>query len=211
MDRVGKDYIDRMCKPNYVEKEFDKNKGTYKPYDFKNIEEKERICDYWHHNLTGEPICSSIEKYYKDKDFSFVELGCQDAGLSDLVLQEFDKSDVIGIDIIEYPLVGDLINKEERFKFILGSSLDVYTQFKNESIDYLYIDTDPHKEDQLRKEIDLWIPKVKNNGIVAFHDYGHSFHPDVKMVIDEYVEKNKFELIHLDYFNVYFQKNNINI
>ena len=182
-------------------------------YIFKNLEAKERIYKYWNHNLSGEAVCYIIDKYFKDKEFEFVELGCQLAGLSDLVLHEFDKSEVVAIDIENCNPEGIKYLQEiglTDFLFIKGSSLNVYKEFNDNSIDFLYIDTDPHKEDQLKQEILLWFPKVTQNGILAFHDYNHPLHPDVKKVVDEFCKNNNLELmfpnVDQQYYNVYFIK-----
>jgi len=179
-------------------------------YNFKNKQEQERIYQYWNHNQTGEPICFVIDKFFKDvEEFTFVELGCQLMGLSDLVLHEFNNSKVLSIDIInQNQKIFNKLKKKfsNRFDLILESSLDSFNRFADESIDFLYIDTDPHKETQLKEEIKKWFPKIKNGGILAFHDYDHPWHPDVKKVVDEFCKKNNFELFVLNYYNVYLQK-----
>jgi len=53
---------------------------------------------------------------------------------------------------------------------ITGNSKEVYKQFKNESIDYLFIDGD-HSHEGFKEDIKLWYPKVKIGGIVSGHDY----------------------------------------
>lgn len=53
---------------------------------------------------------------------------------------------------------------------IRGSSHDVYTQFEDESIDFLFIDGD-HSTEAVYKDLTLWYPKVKTGGIISGHDY----------------------------------------
>lgn len=53
---------------------------------------------------------------------------------------------------------------------IIGDSKEVYKQFENESIDYLFIDGD-HTHEGFAIDIKLWYPKVKWGGIVSGHDY----------------------------------------
>jgi predicted O-methyltransferase YrrM len=53
---------------------------------------------------------------------------------------------------------------------IIGNSKEVYKQFEDESIDYLFIDGD-HTHEGFAQDIKLWYPKVKTGGIVSGHDY----------------------------------------
>lgn len=180
-------------------------------YEFKNTTDKERIYQYWYdHNKSGLPLCWIIENYLiTNNSFNFCEIGCQLAGLSDLVLHEFENSNVYSIDITNHnpSVITNLQNKfPNRFKFMLESSLESYENFEDGFFDIIYIDTDPHKYDQLKKEIELWFPKVKNNGILSFHDYDHICHPDVTVCLDEYCNDHNFELIKTEYHNVFFVK-----
>lgn len=185
------------------------NKIMENTFTFKNIIEKERIYSYWNHVQSGEPICATIDKYFKNNNINFCEIGCQLAGLSDLIIHEFENSKVWALDITNCsPLTIDKLQNDypDRFKFLLESSLDAYKNFEDGFFDIIYIDTDPHKYEQLKKEINYWVTKVKNGGIVAFHDYGHSWHPDVKICIDEYCKENDISIQVLSYCNAYFIK-----
>ena len=178
-------------------------------YNFKNEKEKERVFEYWNHKRSAEPICEIIEQNFGDREFTFCEIGCQLAGLSDLILNEFDKSRVYAIDVLNCnPKTVNFLSENflGRFSFILETSLESYNFFEDNFFDMIYIDTSPHKYNQLKKEIDLWIPKVKDGGVVAFHDYEHANHPDVKKCIDEYCDVNNLELNVKDYYNVFFIK-----
>lgn len=171
--------------------------------------EKSKIYAYWAHNQTGQAICEMIDENIDKSDFTFCEVGCETLGLSDLIINEFEGAKVFSIDITNCNpnKVLELNEKfPDRFKFILDSSLTSHTQFENEYFDLVYIDTDPHKYDQLKKEIELWIPKVKTGGVLAFHDYGHPWHPDVKTCVDEYCHKNHKVLFTKAYYNVYLVK-----
>jgi predicted O-methyltransferase YrrM len=171
--------------------------------------EKDKIYAYWAHNQTGQAICEMVDEKLNKTNFTFCEVGCETLGLSDLILHEFDGANVVSIDITNCNpnKVLELNEKfPERFKFILESSLTSYTQFPDDHFDLVYIDTDPHKYDQLKQEIALWISKVKTGGILAFHDYDHPWHPDVKQCVDEYCKENNKELFIKSYYNVYLIK-----
>lgn len=67
---------------------------------------------------------------------------------------------------------------------IKGDSKEVYKQFDDESIDYIFIDGD-HRHDSFKKDIELWYPKIKKSGIFSGHDYiwgGNG----VKPIIDKF-------------------------
>jgi hypothetical protein len=50
------------------------------------------------------------------------------------------------------------------------SSHDAYSLFEDESIDFLFIDAH-HTYEDVKRELELWYPKVKTNGIISGHDY----------------------------------------
>jgi len=64
------------------------------------------------------------------------------------------------------------------------SSLDAALLYKNESLDFVFIDAD-HSYKEVKKDILAWMPKIKNGGILSGHDYPF---PDVKRAVDENVE-----------------------
>jgi hypothetical protein len=55
-------------------------------------------------------------------------------------------------------------------EIIRAGSLDVVDTFQNKSIDFLYIDGN-HEFDHVMQDMIRWIPKVKERGIIAIHDY----------------------------------------
>jgi hypothetical protein len=59
-----------------------------------------------------------------------------------------------------------------------------------ESLDFIYIDGD-HSYKGVKKDLDIWFPKIKKGGIMSGHDYGHSSHQGVKKAVDEFfINKN---------------------
>jgi len=53
---------------------------------------------------------------------------------------------------------------------LIGDSKELYKNFENESIDFLFLDGD-HTYKGVLKDLQLWFPKVKIGGIAAGHDY----------------------------------------
>jgi predicted O-methyltransferase YrrM len=68
---------------------------------------------------------------------------------------------------------------------IRESSHTAHTIFLFQSIDVLFIDGD-HSYDAVKKDIELWYPKVKPGGIISGHDFGDHA-PGVKQAVKELI------------------------
>lgn len=81
---------------------------------------------------------------------------------------------------------------EENWVFTQMDSVEAGRVWATE-IDLLFIDTD-HTYDSTTKEMETWIPWVRNGGIILFHDV-HSRKDEVQKAIDDYLIKyqNQFE------------------
>lgn len=77
-------------------------------------------------------------------------------------------------------------------KMLPISSKAAASLFKDESIDFIYIDA-AHEYDDVKADIELWLPKVKKGGIFAGDDYGIPNHPDVKKAVDEFFPETEHE------------------
>lgn len=55
------------------------------------------------------------------------------------------------------------------WNFKVGSSLEVYRDWEDRSIDVLFIDTN-HTKEQIYAELNLWGKKIKENGLIMIHD-----------------------------------------
>jgi hypothetical protein len=64
-------------------------------------------------------------------------------------------------------------------------SLELSSKFDNDSIDFLFIDTD-HSYEHVSKELKAWYPKVKKGGIIAGHDYNSAGGGGVVEAVDEF-------------------------
>lgn len=86
---------------------------------------------------------------------------------------------------------------------IIGDSHDVYTQFKDESIDFLFIDGD-HRYEGIAKDLKLWYPKIKYGGVIAGHDYLNA--EGVNRAVNEFFKS--FEVFNTTYTgkNIWFYK-----
>ena len=66
-------------------------------------------------------------------------------------------------------------------------SWDAARNFEDESLDFVFIDAG-HDYDEVKKDIEAWLPKVKPNGIISGHDY-YNTHTEVKKAVDEKFSK----------------------
>lgn len=67
-------------------------------------------------------------------------------------------------------------------------SISASKQFMDNSCDVVYIDMD-HSYEAVKQDIYHWLPKVKNNGFLAGHDYDW---PEVRRAVDEIFKDNVF-------------------
>lgn len=62
---------------------------------------------------------------------------------------------------------------------------DASNLFEANSVDLVFEDT-AHIYEIIKENILLWWSKIKLNGIMCFHDYGHPAYPNVKRIIHEF-------------------------
>jgi len=74
-------------------------------------------------------------------------------------------------------------------RILRGKSVDMAKNF-SEEIDLLFIDGD-HSYDAVRADVEAWLPKVKNDGIVVFHDIGWA--EGVIKVVNEFIRSLQVE------------------
>ena len=67
-------------------------------------------------------------------------------------------------------------------------SYNVVNQFKDESIDFIYIDAN-HSYESVKKDLELYLPKLKQNGWIGGHDYNKNQWPGVVKAINENIGK----------------------
>lgn len=67
---------------------------------------------------------------------------------------------------------------------IVSDSKDAYNHFDDHSIDFLFIDGD-HRYEGIKRDLQLWFPKIKYGGIIAGHDYNEPT-CGVKQAVDEF-------------------------
>jgi predicted O-methyltransferase YrrM len=79
-------------------------------------------------------------------------------------------------------------NNNSLVKKIKMKSSNCVDMFDNESIDFIYIDGN-HQYEFVKKDLINYVPKIKEGGIIAGHDYGGNPHTiGTKRAIDEFFE-----------------------
>jgi len=84
-------------------------------------------------------------------------------------------------------------------KLIRASSMDAVKDFKDGSLDFVFIDAN-HEYKFVKEDIREWSKKVRKGGIVSGHDYQifPSGNDGVIRVVDEWIKENNIDLIVLD-------------
>lgn len=78
------------------------------------------------------------------------------------------------------------------YEFIKKFSLDAVGDFKDDSLEFCYIDGN-HSGESVKEDIEAWAPKVREGGIVAGHDFTGRW-PSLKKVVIDYCKKNGKQL-----------------
>jgi len=149
-----------------------------------------------------------------------VEVGVERGEYSEIILQNSNLSILYSIDSWkefskeEYKDINNHNQKkhnqnkketEQRLKKYKGRSQvwqmlseDAAAIFKNNSLDFVYIDAN-HSYEGCKKDIELWYPKIKQGGVLAGHDYIEDGQYSegifgVKKAVNEFIKKNKLKL-----------------
>lgn len=69
---------------------------------------------------------------------------------------------------------------------IKNFSYDVVDRFQDKSIDFIYIDG-RHDYESVKRDLELYLPKLKNGGIIGGHDYNKNHWPEVCKAVNEVV------------------------
>lgn len=138
-----------------------------------------------------------------------VEVGVQEGKYSEILLDLWQSGTLYCVDRWLYdPSYIDSANKnqeeqenlyqstiqrlskfKERCHLIRKDSIEASKDFKDESLDFVYIDAD-HSYEGCMKNLKAWYPKVKKGKVFAGHDYLNANFSDtifgVKQAVDEF-------------------------
>lgn len=90
-----------------------------------------------------------------------------------------------------YETVKANFSNQSKCKIIRKKSFDAVSEVPDQ-LDLVFIDGN-HSYEYVKKDIDLWLPKVRKGGILSGHDYDLNNFPDVTKAVKE-AFKNEFSL-----------------
>lgn len=90
---------------------------------------------------------------------------------------------------------------EGYYKELRMSSMEAVKKFENESVDFVFIDGS-HEYEDIKDDINHWLPKVKKGGVLAGHDYyfppqpsswglRNSSNQNISLDIEDYHKSNR--------------------
>ena len=117
-------------------------------------------------------------------------LHCKEIHCVDLWDAYWEIEDKQRTEFAEYTFNKLLVNYNN-IKKIKDSSTNAANMFQDKSLDFVYIDA-AHDYENVKKDILAWLPKVKNGGYIAGHDYRYDPNIGVyEAVNDIFVEEYK--------------------
>ena len=93
-----------------------------------------------------------------------------------------DYSQDMPLDVRKELVFDELKKYPTRTKIYQERTDEAHKHFADESIDFIFIDAD-HTYESVKKDIELWTPKVKHEGIILGHDINWG---DVAWAVGEY-------------------------
>jgi predicted O-methyltransferase YrrM len=117
-------------------------------------------------------------------------LHCKEIHCVDLWDAYWEIEDKQKTEFAEYTF-NKLLTNYNNIKKIKDSSSNASNMFQDKSLDFVYIDA-AHDYENVKKDILAWLPKVKNGGYIAGHDYRYDPNIGVyEAVNDIFVEEYK--------------------
>ena len=96
--------------------------------------------------------------------------------------------DIYDLKKVEKEFVEKVLNNYKNIKRIKMKSEEAVKKFVKGSIDCIFIDG-VHTYEGVKKDINMWKSKVKQNGIIAFHDYQSKHFQGVTRAVNETLGK----------------------
>lgn len=151
----------------------------------------------------------SATKFLKEKfgnnKLIGVELGVEDGIYSVEINSFLNMKELYLIDVWgEYIQEGIIWNYEHLYwnvklkfqnnqnvKIIKGDSIEIVSQFKNNILDFVYIDGN-HQYEFVKKDINVWYQKIKIGGYICGHDYTLQW-KGVMQAVDEFAKEHNLK------------------
>lgn len=71
----------------------------------------------------------------------------------------------------------------DRFRLIRKYSVDASREFKDDTLDFVYLDGN-HTGEFVSADLHAWYDKIRPGGVMSGHDYNHPAFPDLTKVVD---------------------------
>lgn len=106
----------------------------------------------------------------------------------DAWLDERNGEDQVAGDIRYFKTITDLAFQKKLIIPLRMTSVGAAAVFPNKFFDFIYIDA-AHDYDNVKADIQAWMPKLKDRGIIAGHDIDHH---GVRKAVQEYFKLGDF-------------------
>ena len=134
------------------------------------------------------PMFEASKKHFGDKKVVGVEVGTSAGINAEKVLKYWKEIEVLHcVDCwLTYKEYTDFIEDDDqtilrnycmriatdnpKMNIITDLSVEAAKKFEDKSVDFVYIDAN-HAYKYVKQDIDAWLPKVKNGGIIGGHDW----------------------------------------
>jgi len=156
------------------------------------------------------PLFSNILNKYELK--TGVEIGVAFGGHAEAILKLTQVAKLYGVDPYrnhdDYKDPMNLPQSEFEILYeytksrlaVFGDRIDVVRETSSraaeiikDQVDFVYIDA-LHTYEGVRDDLRLWLPKIRDGGVIGGHDYGHPSFPGVKNAVDEFFVRFGWEI-----------------
>jgi hypothetical protein len=135
-----------------------------------------------------------------------IEIGIYNAENSEIIMKRLDGIKFFGVDpYLNYPEYDDICNnpqviQDKRYEMtdllfkhyghnlIRKTSEDASKDFEDNYFDFVYIDAN-HNTEYVKRDLNLWWPKVKNEGVLSGHDFSWHYIGTVVSAVMEFAQE----------------------
>ena len=156
------------------------------------------------HGVTARNVCELLYTIHK-KDFKYIGLdlfGESGENLSEAIpntkfsnpFKSFYFKYIKKIDPYSIEAVNDLLKKfKDNVHLIKGNSNELLKKIDVSKVDYVFLDGG-HSYDTVINDLINCKVVVENNGVILCDDYDLSYAPGVKKAIDEFVDREQYDI-----------------
>jgi hypothetical protein len=157
---------------------------------------------------TPRPMILAAKKHFAEGQFlRGIEIGVEKADNALSILRELPIEKLFLIDpyipyedalghadfSADYTIARDKLIEYPQAVWLRETSESAIREFQNEeAVDFVYIDGN-HSYESVKKDLTLYYPLLKNNGLIGGHDYT-PYYETVMRAVNEFAEEAKLEL-----------------